>query len=216
MLRREGLNINLFARSIRLKRILDEIGLNEEQLEDFARHLNVHCFKRGLTPETFMNLVANISSLSDNFGIPVEQLPGRINRLKKLRDDINLQIRDLIIKQGRVMANYNVTMTDLKEHRRNIPLLETLKGKDIEIERVTKRMKYLESELKGELIRMEYESFVSEYEMKRVNEELMKSPIDATELSKLSEDLLHHPSKYADIIRTMRQRSELQSALPKR
>jgi hypothetical protein len=47
MLRRQGLDINYFARSIRHKRRLDEIGLNEEQLEDFAVHLNVHCFKRG-------------------------------------------------------------------------------------------------------------------------------------------------------------------------
>jgi len=75
MLRRQGLNINFFARSIRLKLMLDEIGLNDEQLEDFVVHLNVHCFKRGLTPDAFMNVVSNISFLSDNLAIPVEQLP---------------------------------------------------------------------------------------------------------------------------------------------
>ena len=75
MLRRQGLNINFFARSIRLKLMLDEIGLNDEQLEDFVVHLSVHCFKRGLTPDAFMNVVSNISFLSDNLAIPVEQLP---------------------------------------------------------------------------------------------------------------------------------------------
>jgi hypothetical protein len=48
MLRREDLNIDTLSESIHLKRLLDEIGLKEEKLEDFARHLD-HCFKRGLT-----------------------------------------------------------------------------------------------------------------------------------------------------------------------
>lgn len=42
MLRKQGLNLDFFARSIRLKRILDEIGLDEEQLEDFVGCLDVH------------------------------------------------------------------------------------------------------------------------------------------------------------------------------
>ena len=47
MLRKQGLNLDFFARSIRLKRILDEIGLDEEQLEDFVGCLDVHCYGRG-------------------------------------------------------------------------------------------------------------------------------------------------------------------------
>ena len=42
LLRKQGLNLDFFARSIRLKRMLDEIGLNEEQLEDFVGCLDVH------------------------------------------------------------------------------------------------------------------------------------------------------------------------------
>jgi hypothetical protein len=213
MLRRQGLNINFFARSIRLKRMLDEIGLNEEQLEDFAVHLNVHCFKRGLTPDAFMNVVASISFLSDNLGVPVVQLPRYITRGKTLLENLNLEIVDVKIKQKRVIANYNVTMTDLEEFRRNKPLQESLKAKDIELKSVRKRMNYLEGELIGEQTKREiseYDCFVSEHEMKLVNKEL-EQPIEVTELSKLAKDLLHHPSKYSDILRTMRQRSELQS-----
>lgn len=76
--------------------------------------LSTHCFKRGLTPDTFMDLVANISSLSDKLGIPAEELPERINKSKELPDNI-----DLIRKQKEVMANYDITMADLEEFRRN-------------------------------------------------------------------------------------------------
>lgn len=148
MLRREGLSIDDFVESIRLKRFLDEMGLKEEKIEDFARQLDIYCFKRGLTPDKFMDLVANISSLSDKLGIPMEELPDRINKSKELPDNI-----DLIRKQKEVMANYDITMADLEEFRRNRPLVETLKSKDMELE----KSGIIISELRYKLYKRDYE-----------------------------------------------------------
>lgn len=214
MLKRQGLNIGFFAQSIRLKRILEEIGANEEQLEDFAVHLNVHYFKRKLNPDTFMNVVDNISTLSANLAIPVEQLPLYIARGNTQLEELSQEIEDVKIKLNWVMGNYDVTMNDLEEFRKNRPQLETLKSKEIELRNVRKRMNYFERELSVEQAKREfseYEWSVSEYEMELINNELDR-PIEVTELSELSMDLYHRPSKYADVIRSMRQRSELQSA----
>lgn len=199
MLRREGLNVDTFLESIHLKRFLDEIGL-KENLEEFARHLDVHCFKRGLTPDTFMNLVANMSSLSDEFGVPVEELPGRINRSKELLDGINLQIQNQMIKLDRVAEYYNITMTDLEEYNRNRPLVETLKAKDMELEKERERRIHSEREL----VTLEHEWCGSQHEIELVNEEL-ELPIEFAELYDLAKDLFLHASKYADVIRTIRQ-----------
>jgi len=38
MLGKEGLNMDSLLESIRLKHFLDQMGLKEEKLEDFARH----------------------------------------------------------------------------------------------------------------------------------------------------------------------------------
>jgi transposase len=130
MLRRQGLSIDDFARSIRLNQILNEIGLEEEKVEDFVKHLEIHCFKRRLPPNTFMNLVANISSLSDSLGVPVEELPESIKSSKELLEDTNLTIKNRVLMLKRVNENYNVTMTDLEEYRRDRPLIETLKAKN--------------------------------------------------------------------------------------
>jgi hypothetical protein len=148
MLKREGMSIDDFAESIRLKQFLDEMGLNEEKIEDFARQLDIHCFKRSLTPDKFMDLVANIFSLSDKLGIPVEELPEHINKSKELRDNI-----DLIRKQKEVMANYDITMADLEEFRRNRPLVKTLKSKDMELE----KSGIIISELRAKLYKRDYE-----------------------------------------------------------
>jgi hypothetical protein len=148
MLRREGMSIDDFAESIRLKRFLHEMGLKEEKIEDFARQLDIHCFKRSLTPDKFMDLVANIFSLSDKLGIPVEELPEHINKSKELPDNI-----DLIRKQKEVMANYDITMADLEEFRRNRPLVETLKSKDMELE----KSGIIIFELRAKLYKRDYE-----------------------------------------------------------
>jgi hypothetical protein len=193
MLRSRDLSIDDFADSIHLKQFLNEMGLKEEKLEDFARHLDIHCFKRGLTPDTLTAIVADISSLSDKLGVPVEELPERINKSKELLENI-----DLIRKQKEVMANYDITMADLEEFRRNRPLMETLKSKNIELEKASTQI----YELRAELYKREYEWRVSEHEIQIVNKELER-PIESAGLYNLAKDLVHHPSKYAGI-RTMR------------
>ena len=107
ILRREGSNTDTLMESIRLKNFLDEIGLKGDKLEDFVRHLEIHCFRRGLTPDAFMNLVANISSLSDSLGVPVEELPESIKSSKELLEDTNLTIKNRVLMLKRVNEYYN-------------------------------------------------------------------------------------------------------------
>ena len=165
ILRREGFNTDTLLESIRLKQFLDEIGLKEEKLEDFAKDLDIHCFKRGLTPDTFMNLVANISSLSDSLGFPVEELPESIKSSKELLNDTNLLIKNRSLMLKRVNENYNVTITELEEYRRNRPLIETLNAKNLELEKAKKQI----FDLKAELFKKQYEWSASSYEHDLVN-----------------------------------------------
>ena len=168
ILRTKGFNIDTVLESIRLKQLLDEIGLKGEKLEDFARQLEIHCFKRGLIPDTFMNLVANISTLSDRLGVPVEELPESINSSKQLLDDTNIAIKNRSSILKRVNESYNVTITELEEYRRNRPLVETLKAKNLELEKASKRI----FDLKAELFKRQYEWSASNYEFDLVNMEL--------------------------------------------
>ncbi|MGC2575236.1 MAG: hypothetical protein WA364_27335 [Candidatus Nitrosopolaris sp.] len=200
MLRREGSNADTLLESIRLKNFLDEIGLKGEKLD--ARHLEIHCFKPGLTLDAFMNLVANISSLSDSLGVPVEDLPESIKSSKELLELTNLTIKNRSLMLKRVNESYNVTITELEEYMRNRPVVETLEAKDLELEKAKRRI----SDLEAELFKRQYEWTASNTEFELVNTEL-KPPIESAELYNLAKDLCLHPSKYAHIIRTMRQRS---------
>jgi molybdopterin converting factor small subunit len=99
-------------------------------------------------------------------------------------------------------------MADLEEYRGNRQSLQTLKSKNRELEKA----RIIISELRAELYKREYEWRVSEHEIQLVNTQLQRH-IESAELCKLAKELVHQPSKYADMIRTMRERSELQSTL---
>ena len=115
-------------------------------------------------------------------------------------------IKDRLLMLKRVNENYNVKITDLEEYRRNRPLIETLKANNLELEKAKKRL----FDLEAELFKRQQERSVSNSEFELVNTEL-KPSIESAELYNLAKELFHHPSKYADMIRNMRERSELQS-----
>jgi hypothetical protein len=58
----------VLAGSIRLKKKIDDMDLNEDQIESFIENINVHCFKRGVKAEEFVNTTNKIVSLSQNLG----------------------------------------------------------------------------------------------------------------------------------------------------
>jgi hypothetical protein len=71
-----------------------------------------------------------------------KQFTEHINKIKELPDNI-----ELIRKQKEVMGNYDITMADLEEFRRNRQLEETLYSKDMEL----KKSRTIISELHAEL-----------------------------------------------------------------
>lgn len=66
LLKREGLDVNLLPSSVKLRKRLDKRGLNERQIDSLIEAIDVHCFRRGVTVEEFINTIQNVSSLSDD------------------------------------------------------------------------------------------------------------------------------------------------------
>jgi peptidoglycan hydrolase CwlO-like protein len=102
------------------------MDLNEDLVEPFIENINIHCFKRRLTAEEFINIINKVSALSKNLGIPVEQLPDYIKKKSEL-EKVKGETEDAEIKQLQVLQHYNVTMDDLEEYKRNIPLIDHIK-----------------------------------------------------------------------------------------
>ena len=74
-----------FSQALRLKNILNEVGLKEEEkIESLVTITEIHCFKRGLDLQEFFDIVEEVTSYSNKLGIPVEDLPSNIEEQKRL------------------------------------------------------------------------------------------------------------------------------------
>jgi hypothetical protein len=210
MLKREGVEVNTFASSIRLQRKLDEKGLSEEQIESLIENMDVHCFRRGVKPEEFVNTINKISLLSDNLGIPVGEMPEYMiqeqERLKEVREEIiNLERTKI-----QVLQDHNVTTNTLREYERNKPVADNLTATKMELEKVKKERDSYKKDLEHERFwkrkEEQYRWSVLATKLDKANRDLdfgTNSHLDAGNLKNMVMDVYYHPSKYVQAIRQM-------------
>jgi hypothetical protein len=138
VLKREGVDVNSFASSIRLQRKLEQKGLNEEQIESFVENMDVHCFQRDLKPEEFVNTINKISLLSDNLGIPIDEISQYISQEQERLKEIRQEITYLESTKIKMLQDHNVTTNTLREYERNKPVADNLTATKMELEKVKK------------------------------------------------------------------------------
>ena len=204
----EGMNLNFVASSIKLKRILEGKGLNEEQIESFIEKLEIHCFKRSLDVGEFINLIFKISNISNNLNVPIDNLPEYISQKKEELCQIIGKVADLESEKEDLLKEKEVTMDMLADYEINRPVAENLVATKKELEIITKERDDLEIEIvaKGhELHKMKYEQIITSEQVDIVNKKL-NVQTNPEELSDLMLDFRQHLGLYSDVISIMRER----------
>jgi hypothetical protein len=212
-----GLQTNVFAfsQAVRLKNILNEVGLKEEEkIESLISVAEIHCFRRGLDLQEFFDIVEDVASHSNELGIPVENLPGHIEQQKESLEKINSQIKDAKTNLSSVLQNNNVTLRDLENYKNDKPVMDKLVETQEELADVAKERDWLRGQLteeRNQRITQKYEWLVSEPELDEANKILVdqesSAPIRSAELYRLANNLFRQPSKYVDVIKILRDRN---------
>lgn len=123
-LRRDSLSVGDFASIVRLRALFIEWGLlGDSRIEEFIEKVNIYCFRAGIPPENFVDLVHKVISMTDQLETSVDRLPSEIQRkqekLKRLQRGVKLI--------GKLMEHlhtkYKVTKEDIADYRTNKPLL---------------------------------------------------------------------------------------------
>jgi predicted nucleic acid-binding Zn-ribbon protein len=131
--------------------------------------------------------------------------------LKQLKQEIK---KTKAKKEENDLANFAIPAFGPKEFSRDKPLIDGLAEVQEKLHNVTQQRdscyKELE-EVKTELTFKKHEWMVIEPELDKTNEQLANygsssKLLDAPELYQLAQELYHSPSKYVDIIKTMRER----------
>jgi chromosome segregation ATPase len=165
VLKKNDLDLSVFAASIRIKNKLDGMGVNEDQIDSLIDNANTHCFKRGLTGEKYFNNVDKVCALSDNLKMPLDQLPNYITQQELELEQVKGEIEDVKLKQRQVLQHYNVSMDELQEFIRNKPLIDHIKKLEKKLEEAEEENNYLAEELASK--KSEIEDLESEIEILR-------------------------------------------------
>ena len=123
------------------------MGLNEDETESFIENINVHCFKRGIKAEEFVNVINKAVALSQNLGIPVDQLANYILEQQLELEELKGETEDAETKQLQVLRHYNINMNDLEEYRRNKPLVDRIRQLKEVINNLVREIKSKEFEI---------------------------------------------------------------------
>ena len=57
-------------------------------MESFIEKIEVHCFKRSLKVDEFINLISNISDISNNLNMAIDSLPEYVSQQKSVLYEI--------------------------------------------------------------------------------------------------------------------------------
>ena len=93
-------------------------------MDSFFENADLHCFKRGLKSEDFINSINTVCALSAGLKVPVEELPEYINQENKKADEINEEIERLKTTEMEAFWNHAVSKDKLEEYERKRPELE--------------------------------------------------------------------------------------------
>ena len=214
MLKREGVDVNTFASSIRLQRKLEQKGLNEEQIESLIEYVEVYCFCHDLKPEEFINTINKVSVLSDNLGIPIDEIAEYIRQEEERLKEIRQEITDLQMAQMQLLQHHNVTINTLREYEGNKPLVDNLVATQKELEQVIKERDSYKKDLEHERFWKKKEEenrwSVLATELYKADEELRSGTnsslvrkIEPSYLKNMVMDVYYYPSKYVQAIRQM-------------
>ena len=82
MLKKENLDLNFFASSVRLKRVLDRIGMPEEKLDSLLEEINIYSFQLGIDEKEFLTKTDEILQMAYESNISIQDGLEKISQKK--------------------------------------------------------------------------------------------------------------------------------------
>jgi hypothetical protein len=210
-IRRENLNLGDFASAMRLRNKMIEWGLPEDpQMEDFIEKVNVYCFKAGISPEKFIKMVHNVTSIANQLGSSVDRLPTKILKVQQELKKYRKKVKRLRNMKETLLTAYQVTEENIEDYKEARPLLieENKRLKNIigAYENDFRILRKINNEQSSQLFEYDYQEMISDNELKKLYKILLRNEpqISVKELHEIAHEIYHNPSKYVDIIRTIR------------
>jgi hypothetical protein len=84
----EGLELPELGFAIRLKRIMEENGINEDQIESIIQDIATYCLRQNVSYDTVIKSGREALYLEEKYRVPIEKIPEHIIKAKKTLDNL--------------------------------------------------------------------------------------------------------------------------------
>ena len=109
-LRKAGFDVNSFAYTVRLKNMLDRMGVDEDLIESAIEELFVHCFRKGLRISEFLSILDYLNNLVTSVGVPIEHLGKYIIERLNTLERLGIDIQNMANKRNDLASVYKTTI----------------------------------------------------------------------------------------------------------
>jgi len=219
-IKKEDLEIFTYAASIRLRRLLEQLNITEDQVENLLEEISIYCFKQQITPKDFVLKINEVSDLAMDLQTPIHKLPSFVNQLSSHKGKLEREIANKKQEYNQVIKENEKYVDELQEFRAKKHLLPKLN--DLQ-QLLNSKINTLDLAIKesSDLAKENYQlkailakDDILPYEFTEANKKLDLSgdnkPLDKKEIAAIVYELYYYPSDHINIIKTMRQRIKQQ------
>jgi hypothetical protein len=219
-IKKEDLEIFTYAASIRLRRLLEQLNITEDQVENLLEEISIYCFKQQITPKDFVLKINEVSDLAMDLQTPIHKLPSFVNQLSSQKGKFEREIANKKQEYNQVIKENEKYVDELQEFRAKKHLLPKLN--DLQ-QLLNSKINTLDLAIKesSDLAKENYQlkailakDDILPYEFTEANKKLDLSgdnkPLDKKEIAAIVYELYYYPSDHINIIKTMRQRIKQQ------
>ena len=155
-LNEEGLGLPLVGFAIRLKKIMEENGINEDQIEPIIQDFAAYCLRHNVSYDTVIQSGREALYLEEKFGIPVERIPEHIiqeketiDRLEDQRLEILRQKQQARKELDKILQERDTIVAELEKYEKEIPSIKRIRELETELDDAKKLNEYYETCNKG-------------------------------------------------------------------
>jgi MFS superfamily sulfate permease-like transporter len=145
-LKEEGTGLPSLAFAIRLKRIMEENDINEDQIEPIIQDFATYSLRNKITYDTIIKIGREALYLEQKYGVPIEKIPEYITQGKETIDRLEYE-RLAILRQTQraredrdaVRQKCDAFVAELEKYRKEIPSIQRIMELENELEEAKKK-----------------------------------------------------------------------------
>jgi chromosome segregation ATPase len=155
-LKEEGLELPLVGFAIRVKRIVEENDINEDQIESIIQDIAAYCLRHSIPFDTVIKSGREALYLEEKYDIPVEKIPELIIQAKERIDRLEHQTQEILRKKQQaqeecdaIRQEHDIIVAELEKYGKEIPLIKRIKELEMELDEEKKLNEHYETRIIG-------------------------------------------------------------------